>query len=70
MVTQQNCLKSYQFDVGELLGEDEGVVTHTHDVVSLARRLFALQRRGTLQSHGVERGYGLLVLAEGGQAFD
>lgn len=63
-------LTSYQFNVRELLGEDEGVVTHAHHVASLTRGLFALQGRGTLHRHGVERSHGLLVLAEGRQTLD
>lgn len=63
-------LTSYQFNVCELLGEDEGVVAHAHHVASLTRGLFAFQGSGPLHRHGVERGNGLLVLAEGGQAFD
>lgn len=54
----------------ELLCEDEGVVARAHDVAPLARRLLALQGRGALHGHGVERGDRLLVLAEGGEALD
>ena len=61
---------SHQFDVCELLGEDEGVVAHAHHVALLTRSLFALQGGGAFQGHGVERGHGLLVLAERWQAFD
>lgn len=61
---------SYQFDVCELLGEDEGVLTHAHHVASLTRGLFAFQGSGPLHCHGVERSYSLLVLAEGREAFD
>lgn len=63
-------LMSYQFDVCELLGEDEGVLTHAHHIASLTRGLFALQGSGPLHRHRVKRSYSLLVLAESREAFD
>lgn len=68
--TKESQISSHQFNVCELLGEDEGVVAHAHHVVSLTRGLFAFQGGGPLRRHGVERGDGLLVLAEGRQPFD